>query len=170
MVVHLEVFEQRFLGIDRERVDDAAVGCDRHAAFGVGQWRAVEESRETLASFAFDEQGSLAARCQGQRERGSDGGFAGAALAGDDVQADAVPVAIAPAVASLRVHRRAYSLGSPLMTKWEYATVPLLVHATKQILDNWGGDGWELVSHRARAEFRAAGGVYEAAGRMSTPT
>src|SRR5205807_3333399 len=30
--------------------------------------------------------------------------------------------------------------------KWEYATVPLLVHATKQILDNWGDDGWELVA------------------------
>lgn len=29
--------------------------------------------------------------------------------------------------------------------KWEYATVPLLVHATKQILDTWGEDGWELV-------------------------
>jgi len=28
------------------------------------------------------------------------------------------------------------------MPKWEYATVPLLVHATKQILDNWGDDGW----------------------------
>ncbi len=34
---------------------------------------------------------------------------------------------------------------SDLMTKWEYVTVPLLVHATKQILDNWGQDGWELV-------------------------
>lgn len=31
------------------------------------------------------------------------------------------------------------------MTKWEYATVPLLVHVTKQILDTWGQDGWELV-------------------------
>jgi uncharacterized protein DUF4177 len=31
------------------------------------------------------------------------------------------------------------------MAKWEYVTVPLLVHATKQILDNWGDDGWELV-------------------------
>lgn len=31
------------------------------------------------------------------------------------------------------------------MTTWEYATVPLLVHATKQILDTWGQDGWELV-------------------------
>ena len=32
------------------------------------------------------------------------------------------------------------------MTKWEYATVPLLVHATKQILDTCGADGWELVA------------------------
>ena len=32
------------------------------------------------------------------------------------------------------------------MAKWEYATAPLLIHATKQILDNWGQDGWELVS------------------------
>ena len=31
------------------------------------------------------------------------------------------------------------------MTKWEYVTVPVLIHATKQILDNWGGEGWELV-------------------------
>ena len=31
------------------------------------------------------------------------------------------------------------------MTTWEYATAPLLVHATKQILDTWGQDGWELV-------------------------
>jgi hypothetical protein len=32
------------------------------------------------------------------------------------------------------------------MTRWEYVTVPLLVHNTKQILDTWGDDGWELVS------------------------
>jgi hypothetical protein len=32
------------------------------------------------------------------------------------------------------------------MTRWEYASVPLLSHATKQILDTWGADGWELVS------------------------
>jgi pantothenate kinase-related protein Tda10 len=29
--------------------------------------------------------------------------------------------------------------------QWEYATVPLIVHSTKQILDQWGEDGWELV-------------------------
>jgi hypothetical protein len=31
------------------------------------------------------------------------------------------------------------------MSTWEYMTAPLLVHATKQILDNFGQDGWELV-------------------------
>ena len=30
--------------------------------------------------------------------------------------------------------------------RFEYVTVPLLTHATKQILDQWGSDGWELVS------------------------
>ena len=32
-----------------------------------------------------------------------------------------------------------------MTTKWEYLTAPVLVHATKQILDNFGQDGWELV-------------------------
>ncbi|MGL5406896.1 MAG: hypothetical protein ACRDAX_09015 [Propionibacteriaceae bacterium] len=32
------------------------------------------------------------------------------------------------------------------ITKWEYASAPVLTHATKQILDAWGSDGWELVS------------------------
>ena len=31
------------------------------------------------------------------------------------------------------------------LTRWEYATAPLLIHATQQILNNWGQDGWELV-------------------------
>ncbi len=34
----------------------------------------------------------------------------------------------------------------PAMQTWEYATVPLLIHATKAILDQWGADGWELVT------------------------
>ena len=41
-------------------------------------------------------------------------------------------------------HPRPFRLST--MQKWEYSTVPLLVHATKQILDNWGEDGWELVA------------------------
>lgn len=32
------------------------------------------------------------------------------------------------------------------MQTWEYSTVPLITHATKQILDGWGEDGWELVT------------------------
>ena len=32
------------------------------------------------------------------------------------------------------------------VTRWEYSTVPLITHATKQILDQWGGEGWELVT------------------------
>ena len=32
-----------------------------------------------------------------------------------------------------------------MATTWEYATVPLIVHATKAILDQWGADGWELI-------------------------
>ena len=30
--------------------------------------------------------------------------------------------------------------------QWEYASVPLIIHSTKSILDQWGEDGWELVS------------------------
>ncbi len=32
------------------------------------------------------------------------------------------------------------------MQKWEYATIPLIIHNTKAILDTWGDDGWELVA------------------------
>ncbi|MFC2780591.1 hypothetical protein, partial [Actinomyces sp.] len=37
-------------------------------------------------------------------------------------------------------------------TTWEYVTVPLITHATKQILDQWGADGWELVQVVPRGE------------------
>ena len=39
--------------------------------------------------------------------------------------------------------RASYALN--MRTLWEYATVPLIDHVTKQILDQWGEDGWELV-------------------------
>jgi hypothetical protein len=32
------------------------------------------------------------------------------------------------------------------MTQWEYLTAPLLIHNTKAILDNFGSEGWELVT------------------------
>ncbi|GAA2448924.1 hypothetical protein GCM10010421_46430 [Streptomyces glaucus] len=63
----------------------------------------------------------------------------------DDVPADAVRTA--PGGGRSRppgAVRTAARVGR-MTKKWEYATVPLLVHATKQILDTWGEDGWELV-------------------------
>ena len=38
------------------------------------------------------------------------------------------------------------STPGPTVTRWEYLTAPLLIHNTKAILDNFGRDGWELVS------------------------
>ncbi|GAB3180288.1 DUF4177 domain-containing protein [Nesterenkonia halophila] len=31
-------------------------------------------------------------------------------------------------------------------TRWEYSTIPLIIHNTKGILDQWGDEGWELVT------------------------
>ena len=59
----------------------------------------------------------------------------------DDAQV--YDVRLPPPDRRLRRARR-FAMLSP-MAKWEYATVPLIVHATKQILDQWGEDGWELV-------------------------
>ncbi len=50
-------------------------------------------------------------------------------------QAAAAPTHVIPAAASQ----------ATVLSQWEYASVPLLSHATKQILDTWGADGWELV-------------------------
>ena len=55
------------------------------------------------------------------------------------------------------------------LTKWEYVTVALLTHATKQILDQWGEDGWELVSVAARTHRGAARRVHEAAKVTVSP-
>lgn len=32
------------------------------------------------------------------------------------------------------------------MTQWEYVTVPLIEHALQEILNNWGEEGYELVT------------------------
>jgi hypothetical protein len=37
-------------------------------------------------------------------------------------------------------------MSEPTRRTWEYATIPLLIHNTKAILDSWGVDGWELVT------------------------
>ena len=32
------------------------------------------------------------------------------------------------------------------MQKWEYATAPLISHSLQEILNNWGDEGFELVT------------------------
>ena len=39
----------------------------------------------------------------------------------------------------------------PARRKWEYATIPLLIHNTKAILDSWGVDGLGAGDRPARA-------------------
>ena len=104
VVVHLEVFDERGVGIDGQRAHDPAVRCSGYPTFGVGQWRAVEQASQTLTTFAFDEQGASSARCKRQRQRSRHRGLAGAALAGDDMQADAVPVGVDTLLVLLSAH------------------------------------------------------------------
>ena len=37
-------------------------------------------------------------------------------------------------------------MAEPTVQRWEYATAPLIPHALKEILDNWGDEGYELVA------------------------
>ncbi|ABD13627.1 hypothetical protein Francci3_4281 [Frankia casuarinae] len=52
---------------------------------------------------------------------------------------------LGPGDTGVRNRRRDALRSGVMQTKWEYVTAPVLIHATKQILDNWGEDGWELV-------------------------
>ena len=55
------------------------------------------------------------------------------------------------------------------MTKWEYLTAPVLVHSTKQILDNFGSDGWELVQMVPGMNPENLVAYFKRPVRMSTP-
>jgi hypothetical protein len=38
------------------------------------------------------------------------------------------------------------------MQKWEYLTAPLIDHALQEILNNFGDEGWELVTVMTNAQ------------------
>jgi hypothetical protein len=111
-----------------------------------------------LPPFDFHQQHLAATGRERQRQRGGDGRLAGSALTGDEMQPRLVQAgrptdraAVVRGGAHLCMLTKCGSLPDRLShmsesTRWEYATVPLLTHATKQILDQWGEDGWELVS------------------------
>ena len=51
-----------------------------------------------------------------------------------------------PGVVPTRVHPSIRLAKVPVVTTWEYATAPLISHALQQILNQWGEQGWELVT------------------------
>ena len=56
LVEHVQVVEQRGLGVDGERVDVTAVGSDRDLALLVGQRRGVEQLGDALPPLGLDEE------------------------------------------------------------------------------------------------------------------
>ena len=163
-VEQLQVLQQRRLGVDSQPDDLAALRAARDADLGRRQRRDVEGLADALAALDLGEQDPQALVGQRDGQGRGDRRLAGAALAGDHVQPHTgktvgaqrvgggrhtakcmpsrrCPAAVLPA-GRLWAVRAVRVTG---MTSWEYATVPLIVHATKAILDNWGRDGWELV-------------------------
>lgn len=52
---------------------------------------------------------------------------------------------ISRSVTSIRLVAKGTTRRSDQLTKWEYASVPLISHALQEILNQWGEEGWELV-------------------------
>src|SRR6185369_3177620 len=120
--------------------------ADRDRAFRVRERSAVEDAGDALPLLDLDQQGTAAVRSQRQRQRRGHRGLAGPTLPGDHVQPRRP--AHMRVIAGWHVPRlpkgnpgtrpdaqRGSTASLRLMStqRWEYATVPLLVHATKQI-------------------------------------
>ena len=86
VVVHVEVLQERGLGVHGQREHLTAAGALRDPALHVRQGRYVEELGEALAALDLDEQDALAFLGQRERHGGRDRGLPGAALAGHHVQ------------------------------------------------------------------------------------
>ena len=86
VVEHVEVFQERGLEVDGQRIDVSAAvgGCDLD--FLVGQRWNIEELGNALAPFNFHQQHLPATGCQCQRQRSRDRGLAGSPLASDEME------------------------------------------------------------------------------------
>ncbi len=87
VVEHLQVFQQRLFRVDGEREDLTATGSACHLTLSVGQWRGVEQLRDLLTPLDLGEQHPPTAGGERNRERGGSGRLAGAALAGNHMEA-----------------------------------------------------------------------------------
>jgi hypothetical protein len=86
VVEHVQVVEEGLLDVHGQGFHLAAAAGDGHPALLVGQRRGVEELGDALPALGLDEQDGTPVRGQGEGQGGGDGGLAGPALAGDDVQ------------------------------------------------------------------------------------
>ena len=179
VVEQVEVLEEGLLEVDRQRLDLPAAAGDGDAALLVGQRGRVEQLGDALPALGLDQQDRAAVGGQREGQGGGDRGLAGTALAGHHVQAHAAVHGRGGA----HPHQRRSSdrgrpasrsaLASTAMTeparrRWEYATIPLLIHNTKAILDSWGVDGWELVTVLPGPDgCRPARGLPQAPGRLT---
>ncbi|GGJ42563.1 hypothetical protein GCM10010121_062110 [Streptomyces brasiliensis] len=125
-------------------MDLTAPGSDGDLPLLIGQRLRLEELRDALPALDLHEERPLPLGGEGQREGRGDRRLSGPALTADDLEPAHV---LETNQSACRLRGRLWITAATVghMTKWEYATVPLLVHATKQILDTWGEDGWELV-------------------------
>ena len=82
----VQVLDHGLLGVDGQAPQRAVPGCRDQLPLLVRQRRYVEQLGQRLPSLYLDDEHLAAARSESQCERDSDGGLAGAALAGDDVQ------------------------------------------------------------------------------------
>ncbi len=88
VVEHLQVLQQRRLGVDGEGQDLSTLRRPGHPALLVGQRGGVEQLGDPLAALHLHQQDPATAGGQRQRERGSDRRLPGPALAGHEVQPD----------------------------------------------------------------------------------
>jgi hypothetical protein len=140
--------------VDQQRLDGAEAGDDREDRHGVSttpvERRQLSDGHDETGPAGIGERRREGRQQQRARERHVEPHLAlraeppRLAVLGRGAHA-ATLVARGPGRVRPRVDAASSPSRVPSMTKWEYLTAPILTHAAKQILDNFGADGWELV-------------------------